>query len=288
MNYETRVDPARYRRSHRSWTMNAPHEDRRERRKRMWIVLAILVAGALIAALMLARRRRRSRLRAGRQRDRARRHGRRSRRGHDRRARSTPPARLPRAAKCRSARSAKAAAWSRCRSMPATGSAQGQVLAVIDRSVQSQQESGAGSADRGRPGRCRARAGQSRPRTAAGRARLHLQGRCRPPDRHARCRRRARVRWRRPNWANAARATRSSTSSPRQQAWCSKRNVEPGQVVGPGSGALFTIARAARWNCSPSSARPSSRRSSVGADGDGHPGRHATSPSPAQSGRYRR
>ena len=52
---------------------------------------------------------------------------------------SPRPARSPRAATCRSASPAKAARSCACSSSPASGSRAGQVLAVIDRSVQSQQ-----------------------------------------------------------------------------------------------------------------------------------------------------
>ena len=49
--------------------------------------------------------------------------------------------------------------------------------------------------------------------------------------------------WPRRSTANCSRATRGSTSSPPPPAWCSTRNVEPGQVVGAGGTALFTIAK---------------------------------------------
>ncbi|MWV26277.1 efflux RND transporter periplasmic adaptor subunit [Aurantiacibacter rhizosphaerae] len=53
MNYESRVDPVDT--EDRIILDDEPSaDDRREGRKRMWIVLAILVAGALIAALMLS------------------------------------------------------------------------------------------------------------------------------------------------------------------------------------------------------------------------------------------
>ena len=119
---------------------------------------------------------------------------------------------------------------------------QGQVLAQIDQSVQSQQVRSACRTDPGRAVRRRSRASQSRrSRVAAGRTRLRLAGRCRPPDRNPRCGARVSV-------AQAqlselrARNARLNIVAP-ASGYVLERNVETGQTVGAGSPPLFRIAR---------------------------------------------
>ncbi len=240
MNYETRVDPADT--EDRIILDDEPMaEEKRQRRKRMWIVLAILLAGALIAALMLAG-------------------------GDDEVAfapgeNATVPAvtvLAPGAGTLQGAINATGTLAAR-REIPvgAVGEGgrvvsvpvdagdwvrQGQVLAVIDRSVQSQQESAqAAQIDVAQADADLAQANLDRALQLVERGFISQAD----IDRLTATRDAAVAR------VSVARAQLGERRARNAQlnivapaaGLVLTRNVEPGQVVSPGSGALFTIAR---------------------------------------------
>ena len=150
----------------------------------------------------------------------------------------------------------------------------GQVLAVIDRSVQTQQaQSSAAQIEVARADANLAQANLDRA-LQAGRPRLHQQGRRRPPDRDARRRQRARPRRRGAVSASCWRATRRLNIVAPAAGLVLERNVEPGQVVGAGgTRAVHASPRAARWSCSPSSNEDDLAALAVGATAERHAGR---------------
>ena len=110
----------------------------------------------------------------------------------------------------------------------------------------------------------------------ARRARLHLQGRYRPQDRDARRRQCARQGRRRRNIGQAqARIGRLDIRAP-AAGLVLTRAVEPGQVVGAGSGTLFRIAKGGEMELRARLAEQDLARLRVGVAARGHAGRHAT------------
>ena len=240
MNYETRVDLADT--EDRIVLDDEPAaEGKRQRRKRMWIVLAILLAGALIAALMLA--------------------------GAEEEAAFAPDENAtvpavtvlaPGSGTLQGAINATGTLAAR-REIPvgAVGEGgrvvsvpvdagdwvrQGQVLAVIDRSVQSQQESAqAAQIDVAQADADLAQANLDRARQLVERGFISQAD----IDRLTATRDAAVAR------ISVARAQLGERRARNAQlnivapaaGLVLTRNVEPGQVVSPGSGALFTIAR---------------------------------------------
>lgn len=240
MNYETRVDLADT--EDRIVLDDEPAaEGKRQRRKRMWIVLAILLAGALIAALMLA--------------------------GAEEEAAFAPDENAtvpavtvlaPGSGTLQGAINATGTLAAR-REIPvgAVGEGgrvvsvpvdagdwvrQGQVLAVIDRSVQSQQESAqAAQIDVAQADADLAQANLDRARQLVERGFISQAD----IDRLTATRDAAVAR------VSVARAQLGERRARNAQlnivapaaGLVLTRNVEPGQVVSPGSGALFTIAR---------------------------------------------